>query len=124
MKEIMKMTKSKKAICLIFSIVCLMCISGCSGDVAPEEDDISKTITSKNTTSQKAGKELKQYKSPLVCIYSNYAFNTIEEIYVDTDTKNMYLFREIDSGGGMVQLTAEDGSPKKFEGDLENYVQY
>ena len=123
MKEIMKMTKSKKTLCLIFSIICLTCISGCSRDSISKEVDISKTTTSKNTTSQKAGKELRQYESPLVCVYSNYAFNSIEEIYVDTDTKNMYLFREIDSGGGMVQLTAEDGSPKKFEGDLEDYVQ-
>lgn len=118
------MTKSKKTLCLISSIICLICISGCSRDSVSKEADIPKTITSKNTTSQKAGKELKQYESPLVCVYSNYAFNSIEEIYVDTDTKNMYLFREIDSGGGMVQLTAEDGSPKKFEGDLEDYVQH
>ena len=124
MKEIMKMTKSKKAICLIFSIVCLMCISGCSGDAASKEADISKTITSKNATSQKAGKELKQYESPMVCIYSDYLPNNVEEIYVDIETKNLYLFRKLGSGAGMTQLTNEDGSPKKLEGNLENYVQY
>ena len=122
-EKITKMTKSKKSMCLVFSIVCLICISGCSGDTF-EKTDTSEKIISKGTASQKAGKELKQYESPLVCIYSNYAFNSIEEIYIDTDTKNMYLFREIDSGAGMVQLTTEDGSPKKFEGDLEDYVQY
>lgn len=119
----MKMTKARKPICLIFSIVCLMCISGCSSDTATNSN-ASKNISTKSSEPQKATKGSKKYKSPLVCIYSNYAFNTIEEIYVDTDTKNMYLFREIDSGAGMVQLTAEDGSPKKFEDDLEDYVQH
>ena len=119
----MKMTKSKKTICLIFSIVCLTCISGCSKDTSTNSS-ASKSNPTKSGEIQKVTKGSKKYKSPLVCIYSNYALNTIEEIYVDTDTKNMYLFREIDSGGGMVQLTAEDGFPKKFEGNLEDYAQY
>lgn len=119
----MKMVKAKKTICLIFSMACLICISGCSSNTATNSS-ISKSNPTKSCESQKTTKDSKKYKSPLVCIYSNYAFNTIEEIYVDADTKNMYLFREIDSGGGMVQLTAEDGSPKKFEGNLDEYIQY
>ena len=118
------MTKSKKILCSIFSIICLICISGCSRNSVSKEADISKTITSKNTTSQKAGKELKQYESPMVCIYSDYLPNNVEEIYVDTETKNLYLFRKLGSGAGMTQLTNEDGSPKKLEGDLKDYVQY
>lgn len=101
-----------------------MCISGCSGDATSEKADTAKEVSSKNAVSQKAGKELKQYESPMVCIYSDYFPNNVEEIYVDTETKNLYLFRRLGDGAGMTQLTNEDGSPKRLEGELGEYIQY
>lgn len=121
--------KKKKMIISLISLVCLLSLTACS------YNDNSKTIESKNnndikTTSKntkiknkKQDKELKKYESPMVCIYDQ-GYGLCEKIFVDKETKCMYLLEKTKYSGGLTQLTNADGSPKLFDGDLSEYESY
>jgi hypothetical protein len=108
--------KKKKIITSLISLVCLLSLTACS------YNDNSKTVENKNnndieTTSKNT------YESPMVCIYDQ-GYGLCEKIFVDKETKCMYLFEKTKYSGGLTQLTNADGSPKLFDGDLSEYENY
>lgn len=118
--------KKKKIITSIISLVCLLSLTACSyndNSKATENknnNDIQTTSKNTKTKNKKQDKELKKYESPMVCIYDQ-DFGIDEIIFVDKETKCMYLFENSAYGSGLTQLTNADGSPKLFDGDLSEY---
>jgi hypothetical protein len=49
--------------------------------------------------------------------YKSIYIETTKEIIVDRDTRVCYLFNRI---GGVVMMTNSDGTPKLYEGDLDD----
>lgn len=121
--------KKKKIITSLISLVCLLSLTACS------YNDNSKTVENKNsndiettskntkTKNKEQDEELKKYVSPMVCIYDQ-GYSLCEKIFVDKETKCMYLFEKTNYSGGLTQLTNADGSPKLFDGDLSEYENY
>lgn len=124
-----KNMKKKKIITSLISLVCLLSLTACS------YNDNSKTVENKNsndiettskntkTKNKEQDEELKKYVSPMVCIYDQ-GYSLCEKIFVDKETKCMYLFEKTNYSGGLTQLTNADGSPKLFDGDLSEYENY
>ena len=84
-----------KKIVLILTI--MMCLCGCSVEVPEPEVEAKPTIK---------------------CVERVYTQSEDYVIFVDTETKVMYVFAQRGYKGGAVMLVNADGTPKLYEGEF------
>lgn len=89
---------------VIFALLMCLCLSGCSVEVPEPEVEAEVEVEEKPTVK---------------CVEKIYTDREDYSIFVDTETKVMYVFIQRGYRGGAVMLVNADGTPRLYEGELE-----